>query len=34
MIRDLHQIVTPVENDFEIEIDTIFDCLNKKSSEN
>jgi FdhD protein len=31
MIRDLHQIVTPVENDFEIEIDSIFDCLNKLS---
>ena len=31
MIRDLHQIVTPVENDFEVEIDSIFDCINKLS---
>ena len=31
MIRDLHQIATPVENDFEVEIDTIFDCINKLS---
>ncbi len=31
MIRDLHQIVTPVESDFEVEIDSIFDCLNKLS---
>ena len=33
MIRDLHQIVTPVGNDFEVGIDSIFDCL-KKLSEN
>jgi FdhD protein len=31
MIRDLHQIVTPLENDFEVEIGTIFDCLDKLS---
>jgi FdhD protein len=31
MIRDLHQIVTPVESDFEVQIDTIFDCINKLS---
>jgi FdhD protein len=31
MIRDLHQIVTPVESDFEVEIDRIFDCLHKLS---
>ena len=31
MIRDLNQIVTPVESDFEVEIDRIFDCLNKLS---
>jgi FdhD protein len=31
MIRDLHQIVTPVESDFEVKIDRIFDCLNKLS---
>jgi FdhD protein len=31
MIRDLHQIVTPVESDFEVGIDRIFDCLNKLS---
>ena len=29
MIRDLHQIVTPVKNGFEIEIGRVFDCLNK-----
>jgi FdhD protein len=29
MIRDLHQLVNPVESDFEIEIDRIFDCLHK-----
>jgi FdhD protein len=27
MIRDLHQIVTPLENDFEVDIDSIFDCI-------
>lgn len=31
MIRDLHQVVSPVESDFEVEIDRIFDCLNKLS---
>jgi FdhD protein len=31
MIRDLHQIVTPVESDFEIEIGRIFDCIDKLS---
>lgn len=31
MIRDLHQIVAPVENGFQVEIDSIFDCLNKLS---
>jgi FdhD protein len=31
MIRDLHQIVTPVESDFEVGIDSIFDCLDKLS---
>jgi len=31
MIRDLHQIVTPVESDFEVGIDIIFNCLNKLS---
>jgi FdhD protein len=31
MIRDLHQIVTPVESDFEVEIDRIFDCIEKLS---
>lgn len=31
MIRDLHQIVTPVETDFEVEINSIFDCINKLS---
>jgi FdhD protein len=29
MIRDLHQIVTPVESDFEVEIGCIFDCIDK-----
>lgn len=28
---DLYQKVIPVENDFEIEIDSIFDCINKLS---
>jgi FdhD protein len=27
MIRDIHQIVTPVENNFEIEFDRIYDCI-------
>jgi FdhD protein len=27
MIRDLHQIVTPVVGDFEVEIDRIFECI-------
>lgn len=31
MIRDLHQIVTLVESDFEVEIDRIFDCIKKLS---
>jgi len=31
MIRDLHQLVTPVESDFEVEIGSIFDCLHKLS---
>jgi FdhD protein len=31
MIRDLHQIVTPVESDFVVEIGSIFECLNKLS---
>lgn len=31
MIRDLHQIVTPIESDFEIEIDRIFECIKKLS---
>ena len=31
MIRDLYQRVTPIENDFEIEIDSIFNCINKLS---
>jgi FdhD protein len=31
MIRDLYQIVIPVENGFEVEIGSIFDCINKLS---
>jgi FdhD protein len=31
VIRDLHQIVTPIETDFEVEIDRVFDCINKLS---
>lgn len=31
MIRDLHQIVTPIESDFEVKIDRIFDCINTLS---
>lgn len=31
MIRDLHQIVTPVKSDFEVEIGSIFDCIKKLS---
>ena len=27
MVEDLHQIVTPVESEFEIKIDSIFDCI-------
>lgn len=33
MIRDIYQIVSPVENDFEVKIDSIFDCI-KQFSEN
>jgi FdhD protein len=29
MIKDLHQIVAPIESDFEVEIDSIFDCISK-----
>lgn len=31
MLRDLHQIVTPIESDFEVEIDTIFKCIDQLS---
>jgi FdhD protein len=31
MIKDLHQIITPAENGFEVKIDFIFDCINKLS---
>ena len=31
MIRDLHQIVTPVESEFEVERDRIIDCLHRLS---
>ena len=29
MIKDLFQIITPAENGFKVEIDSIFDCINK-----
>ena len=29
MVKDLYQILTPAENGFEVEIDRIFDCINK-----
>jgi len=31
MIKDLHQILTPAENGFKVEINRIFDCVNKLS---
>lgn len=31
MIKDLHQILTPVENGFKVEISRIFDCISKLS---
>jgi len=31
MIKDLYQILTPAENGFEVEINRIFDCINKLS---
>jgi FdhD protein len=31
MIRDLNQVLIPAENGFEVEIDRIFDCVNKLS---
>jgi FdhD protein len=31
MTRDLHQSVTPVESDFTVDIDNIFDCMSKLS---
>ncbi|MEA2039327.1 MAG: formate dehydrogenase accessory sulfurtransferase FdhD [Thermodesulfobacteriota bacterium] len=31
MVKDLHQTLTPAENGFEVEINRIFDCINKLS---
>ena len=31
MIKDLYQIMTPAENGFEVEINRVFDCINKLS---
>jgi FdhD protein len=31
MVKDLHQILTPAEDGFRVEINRIFDCLNKLS---
>jgi FdhD protein len=31
MVRDLYQILTPAENGFRVEINRIFDCINKLS---
>lgn len=31
MLRDIHQIVAPIESDFEIEIDHVFDCIDTLS---
>jgi FdhD protein len=31
MIKDLYQILTPAENGFEVEINRVFDCINKLS---
>lgn len=31
MLRDIHQIVAPMESDFEIEIDRVFDCIDRLS---
>jgi FdhD protein len=31
MVKDLYQILTPVENTFQVEINCIFDCVNKLS---
>jgi len=31
MVKNLHQISTPAENGFEVEINRIFDCINKLS---
>ncbi|NNL43434.1 MAG: formate dehydrogenase accessory sulfurtransferase FdhD [Desulfobacterales bacterium] len=31
LIKDLYQILTPAENGFEVEIDHIFDCINRLS---
>ena len=31
MIKDLYQILTPAENGFQVEINRIFDCINKLS---
>ncbi|MCD4742275.1 MAG: formate dehydrogenase accessory sulfurtransferase FdhD [Desulfobacteraceae bacterium] len=31
MIKDLYQILTPAENGFEVEINRVFDCVNKLS---
>jgi FdhD protein len=31
MVKDLYQILSPAENGFRVEIDRIFDCLNKLS---
>jgi FdhD protein len=31
MIKDLYQILTPAENDFQVEINRILDCINKLS---
>jgi FdhD protein len=31
MVKDLYQILTPAENGFQVEINRIFDCLNKLS---
>ncbi len=31
MVKDLYQILTPAENSFQVEINRIFDCINKLS---
>ncbi|MGD2184985.1 MAG: formate dehydrogenase accessory sulfurtransferase FdhD [Desulfobacterales bacterium] len=31
LVKDLHQILTPAENGFQVEISRIFDCINKLS---